>query len=61
MATLQADGTWSQTELPSCIPVNCDVPLNPPNGKAIFTTVAYKVGPNNTRATASTSLLCQKL
>ena len=31
-----------QTELPSCIPVQCDVPANPLNGKAIYTAVAYK-------------------
>ena len=34
--------TNSQTELPSCIPVQCDVPANPINGKAIYTAVAYK-------------------
>merc|ERR1719204_1056990 len=38
----QADGTWTQTELPTCIPVQSDVPANPVNGKAIYTAVAYK-------------------
>jgi len=29
-------------ELPTCIPVQCGVPPNPVNGKAIFTAIAYK-------------------
>ena len=38
----QADGTWTQNELPTCIPVQCGIPPNPVNGKSIFTAVAYK-------------------
>jgi len=38
----QADGTWTQSELPTCIPVQCDIPPNPTNGKAIFTAVSFK-------------------
>ena len=38
----QADGTWSSGELPTCIPVQCDIPHNPNNGKAIYTAVSYK-------------------
>ena len=55
----QADGTWTRTELPTCIPVQCQVSINrnytqatiirlqvpnsPVNGKVTFTAVAYKV------------------
>ncbi|XP_022257368.1 protein lev-9-like, partial [Limulus polyphemus] len=35
-----ASGLWSGV-LPSCKPVQCPVPAAPPNGKAIFTTLAY--------------------
>jgi Sushi repeat (SCR repeat) len=31
-----------KTELPTCEAVQCSLPRNPSNGKAIFTTVAYK-------------------
>ena len=53
----QADGTWTRSELPTCIPVQCkvmimfrhclhsllQVPNSPVNGKVTFTAVAYKV------------------
>ena len=29
----QADGTWTRGELPTCIPVQCDIPHNPANGR----------------------------
>ena len=38
----QSDGTWTSGELPTCIPVQCDIPRNPKNGKAIYTAVSYK-------------------
>ena len=53
----QADGTWTRSELPTCIPVQCkvmmimfrhclnsllQVPNSPVNGKVTFTAVAYK-------------------
>ena len=38
----QKDGTWTPSELPTCVPVQCSVPDKPHNGKAIFTAVAYK-------------------
>ena len=38
----QSDGTWTSGELPTCIPVQCDIPHNPNNGKAIYTAVSYK-------------------
>ncbi|XP_065566642.1 sushi, von Willebrand factor type A, EGF and pentraxin domain-containing protein 1-like isoform X3 [Artemia franciscana] len=37
----QADGSWTPTELPSCIPVQCPMPGSPENGRAIFTAVSY--------------------
>ena len=39
----QADGTWTRSQLPTCIPVQCPVPHSPAHGKATFTAVAYKV------------------
>ena len=41
----QADGTWTRSQLPTCIPVQCPVPHSPAHGKATFTAVAYKVSP----------------
>ena len=41
----QADGTWTRSQLPTCIPVQCPVPHSPAHGKATFTAVAYKVNP----------------
>ena len=29
----QADGTWTRGDLPTCIPVQCDIPHNPVNGE----------------------------
>ena len=29
----QADGTWTRGDLPTCIPVQCDIPHNPLNGQ----------------------------
>ncbi|XP_050719319.1 uncharacterized protein LOC127000000 isoform X1 [Eriocheir sinensis] len=37
----QHDGTWRPRELPACTPVQCDIPENPENGKAIFIAVSY--------------------
>ncbi|XP_071532550.1 LOW QUALITY PROTEIN: sushi, von Willebrand factor type A, EGF and pentraxin domain-containing protein 1-like [Panulirus ornatus] len=37
----QHDGAWSPHELPTCSPVQCDIPENPENGKAIFIAVSY--------------------
>ncbi|KAG8223021.1 hypothetical protein J437_LFUL001343, partial [Ladona fulva] len=36
-----ADGSWAPKELPSCVPVQCPTPENPPNGKAIYTSCSY--------------------
>ena len=38
----QSDGTWTPSELPTCVPVQCPIPDSPVNGKAMFTAVAYK-------------------
>ena len=38
----QSDGTWSQSQLPTCIPAQCRIPESPLNGKAVYTTVSYK-------------------
>lgn len=38
----QGDGTWTPSELPTCVPVQCAIPDSPVNGKAMFTAVAYK-------------------
>lgn len=38
----QSDGTWTPSELPACVPVQCPIPDSPVNGKAMFTAVAYK-------------------
>ena len=38
----QADGTWTQSVRPTCLPVQCRTPASPTNGKAVFTSVAYK-------------------
>ncbi|XP_066943300.1 sushi, von Willebrand factor type A, EGF and pentraxin domain-containing protein 1-like isoform X2 [Macrobrachium rosenbergii] len=37
----QHDGTWNPKELPTCNPVQCEIPENPENGKAIFIAVSY--------------------
>merc|ERR1719192_2077422 len=37
-----ADGVWTSGELPTCVPVQCDIPDNPINGKALYTATAYK-------------------
>ncbi|CAL4084147.1 unnamed protein product, partial [Meganyctiphanes norvegica] len=37
----QHDATWSPREKPSCTPVQCSIPENPTNGKAIFIAVSY--------------------
>ena len=38
----QSDGTWTPSELPTCVPVQCPIPDSPVNGKAMYTAVAYK-------------------
>ena len=38
----QSDGTWTPSELPTCVPVQCKIPDSPINGKALYTAVAYK-------------------
>ena len=38
----QSDGTWTPSELPTCVPVQCKIPDSPVNGKALYTAVAYK-------------------
>ena len=38
----QSDGTWTPSELPTCIPVQCPIPNGITNGKALYTAVAYK-------------------
>jgi hypothetical protein len=38
----QSDGTWTPSELPTCVPVQCQIPDSPVNGKAMYTAVAYK-------------------
>ena len=38
----QSDGTWTPSELPTCVPVQCPIPDSPGNGKAMYTAVAYK-------------------
>ena len=37
------DGTWTPSELPTCVPVQCGLPESPVNGKAHYTALAYKV------------------
>ena len=37
----QSDGTWTAAT-PECIPVQCGLPENPVNGKALFSSVNYK-------------------
>ena len=39
----QGDGTWTRSELPTCIPVQCHVPSSPVNGNVVYTALAYKV------------------
>ncbi|XP_023215881.1 sushi, von Willebrand factor type A, EGF and pentraxin domain-containing protein 1-like isoform X1 [Centruroides sculpturatus] len=36
----QSNGEWSGV-LPSCRPIECPIPANPPNGRALFTVVSY--------------------
>ncbi|XP_035229458.1 sushi, von Willebrand factor type A, EGF and pentraxin domain-containing protein 1-like isoform X2 [Stegodyphus dumicola] len=36
----QANGKWSAI-LPSCRPVQCPIPADPPNGRALYTSVSY--------------------
>lgn len=38
----QKDGTWTPSELPTCVPVQCGLPESPVNGKAHYTALAYK-------------------
>lgn len=38
----QSDGTWTPSELPTCVPVQCGLPESPVNGKAHYTALAYK-------------------
>ena len=38
----QSDGTWTPSELPTCVPVQCGLPESPPSGKAHYTALAYK-------------------
>ena len=38
----QSDGTWTPSELPTCVPVQCGLPESPENGKAHYTALAYK-------------------
>ena len=38
----QSDGTWTPSELPTCVPVQCGLPESPSNGKAHYTALAYK-------------------
>ena len=38
----QSDGTWTPSELPTCIPVQCPIPDTIDRGKALYTAVAYK-------------------
>ena len=33
----QKDGTWTPSELPTCVPVQCGLPESPVNGKAHYT------------------------
>ena len=35
----QADGTWTRGDLPTCIPVQCDIPHNPVNGEHFLSRV----------------------
>ncbi|XP_045132686.1 uncharacterized protein LOC123516957 isoform X3 [Portunus trituberculatus] len=35
------DGTWSPRELPNCKPIKCEVPVNPPHGKASYSSFFY--------------------
>ncbi|XP_047471545.1 sushi, von Willebrand factor type A, EGF and pentraxin domain-containing protein 1-like [Penaeus chinensis] len=37
----QHDGSWSPRDLPACKPIQCPVPDNPSNGKAIYNTTVY--------------------
>ena len=43
----QGDGTWTRSELPTCIPVQCHVPSSPVNGNVVYTALAYKVEKEN--------------
>ena len=43
----QGDGTWTRSELPTCIPVQCHVPSSPVNGNVVYTALAYKVENEN--------------
>ena len=33
LSYIQADGTWTRGDLPTCIPVQCDIPHHPLNGQ----------------------------
>lgn len=37
----QADGSWSPRLLPQCLPIQCERPSNPLNGRAIYDSVSY--------------------
>lgn len=37
----QADGSWSPRILPECVPIQCEVPANPVNGRAVYSSVTY--------------------
>ncbi|XP_069937241.1 sushi, von Willebrand factor type A, EGF and pentraxin domain-containing protein 1 [Cherax quadricarinatus] len=37
----QHDGSWNPRDLPTCKPIQCNIPDNPDNGKATFNSVFY--------------------
>lgn len=37
----QADGSWSPRILPECVPIQCEIPHNPENGRAVYASVSY--------------------
>nr|XP_040565063.1 sushi, von Willebrand factor type A, EGF and pentraxin domain-containing protein 1-like isoform X2 [Lepeophtheirus salmonis] len=37
----QADGSWSPRMLPQCVPIQCPLPQNPINGRAVYASVSY--------------------